>query len=89
MVVTQGEILLRTLLGTTIRVERETGALKSIDVGEGELEGEWQDRSKQDNHKLNGKLMQKSIMSGNASEKSLSILRKATLLHPKVSYPTS
>jgi hypothetical protein len=89
MVVTQGEIVLRTLLGTTIRVERETGALKSIDVGEGELEGEWQDRSKQDNHKLNGKLMQKSIMSGNASEKSLSILRKVTLLHPKVSYPTS
>lgn len=40
MVVTEDEIVLRTLLGTTLRVDRETGGLKSIEVDEGELGGE-------------------------------------------------
>jgi hypothetical protein len=74
MVVTEDEIVLRTLLGTTLRVDRETGGLKSIEVDEGELGGVCQDRSKQDNHKSNGKLMQKSIIPGHDAENALSIL---------------
>ena len=38
--VTEDEIVLRTLLGTKIRVDRETGGLKSIEVDEGEMGGE-------------------------------------------------
>ena len=87
--VTEDEIVLMTLLGTTIRADRETGGLKSIEVDEGEIGGECHDRSKQDNHKSNGKLIQKSIMPSNSSDNTQSILRTASLLAPKVSYPTS
>lgn len=38
--VTEDEIVLRTLLGTTIRVDREIGGLKSIEVDEGDIGGE-------------------------------------------------
>ena len=38
--VTKDEIVLRTLLGTSLRVDRETGELKSIEIDEGEIGGQ-------------------------------------------------
>jgi hypothetical protein len=89
MIVTEDEIVLTTLLGTTLRVDRETEGLKSIEVDEGEMRGVCQDRNKQDNYKANGRLLQKSIMPIYAAENSPSILRTATSLPQKVSYPTT
>ena len=89
MIVTEEEIVLRTLLGTTLRVDRETGVLKSIEVDVEETREECQDKNKRDNYKANGKLLQKSIMSIYAAKNSPSILRTATSLPQKVSYPTT
>jgi hypothetical protein len=89
MIVTEDEIVLRTLLGTTLRMERQTGGSKSIEVDVEETREVCQDRNKQDNDKANGKFMLKLIMPNNAAENSLSILRTASILPPKVSYPTT
>lgn len=89
MIVTVDEIVLRTLLGTTLRLDRKTGGLKSIEVNVEETREVFQDKNKRDNYKSNGKLLQKPIMPIPAAENSFSILRKAILLPQKVSYPTA